>query len=92
MEVDQEVASVTGSVRGRSKRKAETGKAELRTRSTDSRKPRSSSKVSTTTARRAASVSAKPKPRAGRRSIAKDGEDSNVVADDAAPKKRRKVA
>ena len=92
MEVDQDSASVTGSVRGRSKRKAETGKVELRSRSTDSRKPRSSSKVSTITTRRAASVSAKPKPRAGRKSIPKNGEDSTAAADDAVPKKRRKVA
>jgi len=92
MEVDQDSASVTGSVRGRSKRKAETGKAELRTRSTDSRKPRSSSKTSTTTTRRAASVSAKPKSRAGRKSITKSEGDATVAADDAAPKKRRKVA
>ena len=90
MEVDQDSASATGSVRGRSKRKAETGKMELRTRSTESGKPRSSSKVSTTT-RRAASVSAKPKSRAGRKSI-KNEEDSTVAVDDAAPKKRRKVA
>ena len=92
MDVDQDAASVTGSVRGRSKRKADTGKTELRTRSTDSRKPRSSSKVSTTAPRRAASVSAKPKSRLGRRSITKNEEDSTVPADDAAPKKRRKVA
>lgn len=92
MEVDQDTASVTGSVRGRSKRKAESGKMELRTRSTDSRKPRSSSKVTTVTTRRAASVSAKPKPRAGRRSITKNEEDSTVAVDDSLPKKRRKVA
>lgn len=91
MEVDQDTASVTGSVRGRSKRKAESGKTELRTRSTESRKPRSSSKVSTTT-RRAASVSAKPKSRAGRKSVTKSEEDPTVAVDDAAPKKRRKVA
>jgi len=91
MEVDQDSASVTGSVRGRSKRKAETGKAELRTRSTDSRNPRSSSKVSTTATRRAASVSAKPKSRVGRKST-RNEEDSPVAADDTAPKKRRKVA
>lgn len=91
MEVDQDTASVTGSVRGRSKRKAETGKAKLRTRSTESGRPRSSSKVSTTTTRRAASVSAKPKSRAGRKSFTKNEEDSTVTADDATPKKRRKV-
>jgi len=92
MEVDQDTASVTGSVRGRPKRKAQTEKAELRTRSTESRKPRSSSKVSTTTTRRAASVSAKPKPRTGRRSSMKNEEDSTAAADEATPKKRRKVA
>jgi len=92
MEVDQDAASVTGSVRGRPKRKAQTEKAGLRTRSTESRKLRSSSKVSTTTTRRAASVSAKPKPRAGRRSTVKNEEDSTVATDEAAPKKRRKVA
>ncbi|KAF9651201.1 hypothetical protein BDM02DRAFT_3091664 [Thelephora ganbajun] len=93
MEVDQDAASVTGSVRGRSKRKAETGNAELRTRSTESIRPRSSSKASTTTTtRRAASVNPKPKSRAGRKSITKNEDDSTVAADDAAPKKRRKVA
>ena len=92
MEVDQDAASATGSVRGRSKRKADTGKTELRTRSTESRKLRSSSRVSTTTTRRAASVSAKPKSRLGRKSVTKDEEDLTVPGDDAAPKKRRKVA
>jgi len=92
MEVDQDVASVTGSVRGRSKRKAETGKVGLRTRSTDSRKLRSSSTISTTTNRRAASVSAKPKPRAGRKSVTKNEEEPTVAADNATPNKRRKVA
>lgn len=92
MEVDQDAASATGSVRGRSKRKAETGKVQLRTRSTESGTPRSSSRVTNTTTRRAASVSAKPKSRAGRKSVAKNEEDSTVVADDTAPKKRRKVA
>ena len=92
MEVDQDSASVIGSVRGRSKRKAETGKTGLRTRSTESGKPRSSSKVSTITTRRAASVSAKPKSRTGRRSFTKNEEDSTVMTDDSAPKKRRKIA
>ena len=92
MEVDQDTVSVTDSVRGRSKRKAETGKPGLRTRSTDSRKLRSPSKASTTTTRRAASVSAKPKSRAGRKSVTKNEEEPTVMADDAAPKKRRKVA
>lgn len=91
MEVDQDAASVTGSVRGRSKRKAET-KKELRTRSTEPGKPRSSSKAATDTTRRAASANPKPKPRAGRKSISKNEEDSAVATDDAAPKKRRKVA
>ena len=90
MEVDQDAASATGSVRGRSKRKAET-KVVLRTRSTDSRKPRSSSKASTTP-RRAASANPKPKSRAGRKSSTKNEEDPAVPADDGAPKKRRKVA
>ena len=89
MEVDQDTASVTGSVRGRSKRKAETERTQLRTRSTDSRKLRSSSKASTT--RRAASVSAKPKSRVGRKSVTKNEEESTVTADAASPKKRRKV-
>jgi len=92
MEVDQDAASVTGSVRGRPKRKAQTDKPGLRTRSTESRNLRSSSKVSTTTTRRAASVSAKPKSRTGRRSTLKNEEDPTVAADEAAPKKRRKVA
>jgi len=92
MEVDQDAASATGSVRGRSKRKAETGKVGLRTQSTDSRKLRSSSKVSATTTRRAASVSAKPKSRAGRKSFTKNEEESIVTADYTSPKKRRKVA
>jgi hypothetical protein len=92
MEVDQDAASATGSVRGRSKRKAETGKTELRTRSTEPRKLRSSSKASTTTTRRAASVNAKPKPRAARRSSMKNEEDPAVPADNGTPKKRRKVA
>ena len=92
MEVDQDVASVTDGVRGRSKRKADTGKVELRTRSTESRKPRSLSKVSTTTTRRAASAAPKPKSRVGRRSVTKNEEDATVAADDTAPKKRRKVA
>lgn len=91
MEVDQDTASVTDGVRGRPKRKAQTEKAGLRTRSTESRQLRSSSKVSTTT-RRAASVSAKPKPRTGRRSTLKNEEDSTVAAEEAVPKKRRKVA
>lgn len=91
MEVDQDAASVSGSVRGRSKRKAET-KTELRTRSTEPGKPRSPSKASTITTRRAASVNPKPKSRAGRKSVTKNEEDLAVAADDAAPKKRRKVA
>lgn len=90
MEVDQDSASVAGSVRGRTKRKAET-KLELRTRSTEPGKPRSSSKASAITTRRAASVNPKPKTRANRRSITKS-EDSAAATDDTAPKKRRKVA
>jgi len=90
MEVDQDEASVTGSVRGRSKRKAE-AKTELRTRSTEPGKPRSPSKASTTTARRATSVNPKPKSRAGRKSLTKNEEDSAIATDDATRKKRRKM-
>jgi hypothetical protein len=80
-------ASVMGSVRGRTKRKAALKPTEMRAKSTDGRptaKPKST--------RRAVSVSAKPKSRARKSTSKQVNDEQSDQEEEQKPTKKRKVA